>query len=111
MCQEPGEPMPGAGTVEPVKKRAGGRKRVTFRIHAPEGSDVYVAGSFNDWAPRDRRLTYQPATGTYTATLVLPPGTYEYKFIVNDIWCVDPECADWAPNGYGSLNSVLHVTS
>ena len=92
------------------EKRVAGRKRVTFRIHAPEDSEVYVAGTFNEWRPRDKRLSFAPADGTFSAVVLLPKGTYEYKFIVNDIWCVDPECPDWAPNGYGSLNSVLHVT-
>ena len=27
----------------------------------------------------------------------------------NDVWCVDPECSEWVPNGIGSLNSVVTV--
>ena len=84
-----------------------GRKRVRFTIDAEPDSQVYVAGTFNDWNQTKNKLTCK--NGVYTATLLLPPGRYEYKFIVNDVWCCDPECAEWTPNGIGSLNSVITV--
>ena len=83
------------------------KTRVTFQIRADEGSTVYVAGSFNDWDPRKNRLMGK--AGLYSATILLPKGRHEYKFIVNDAWCVDPECPTWTPNSVGSLNSVITV--
>ena len=51
-----------------------------------------------------------PATTIYTATLDLAPGTYEYKFIVNGFWTMDPDPSrEWVPNGLGTLNSVVVV--
>ncbi len=84
-----------------------GRKRVTFELRAEPGSEVFVAGDFNDWAPAKRPLVYDESV--YKATLLLPKGRHEYKFLIDGIWCVDPECADWVPNDQGSLNSVLYV--
>ncbi len=49
------------------------------------------------------------SAGVYEAVVPLDPGSYEYKFVVNGEWCVDPECPRWAPDGHGSLNSVLIV--
>lgn len=84
-----------------------GRKRVTFELSAEPGSRVCLAGDFNDWDPEAKVMTERD--GVFTATLMLPKGQYQYKFVVNGAWCVDPECTDWAPNDQGSLNSVVTV--
>ena len=37
-------------------------------------------------------------------------GVYEYKFLVNDIWTLDPDpTCDWTQNAFGTLNSLLRV--
>ena len=82
-------------------------RKVKFQIAADPGSEVYVAGTFNSWDPRKDRLTFKD--GVYTACLLLPKGRYEYKFVINDIWCIDPECPEWTPNDFGTLNSVVTV--
>lgn len=87
--------------------KAPARKRVTFTIKADKGSKVSVAGSFNDWNHEKTQL--KEKAGTFTKSVLLPKGRYEYKFVVNGIWTVDPDCADWVPNGHGSLNSVINV--
>lgn len=84
-----------------------GRKRVRFAIRAAPDSEVYVVGTFNDWNPKKNRLTFKD--GVYSTMIHLDSGKYEYKFIVNDVWWIDPECLDWVPNGLGSLNSVVVV--
>ncbi|MDI6774976.1 MAG: isoamylase early set domain-containing protein [Verrucomicrobiota bacterium] len=85
-----------------------GKRRVAFSIKADQGGEVYVAGSFNEWSPKKSRLAYK--SGAYVTTLMLPKGRHEYKFVIDGVWCVDPECPEWTPNGLGSLNSVLTVT-
>lgn len=91
-----------------AKSPIAGRKRVVFRLRADKGSEVLVAGSFNGWDPGRHQL--KPATnGEYRLIVYLPKGRYEYKFVVNGTWCVDPECEDWQPNGMGSINSVIDV--
>ena len=84
------------------------QREVTVRIEAEEGSKVYVAGSFNGWDPKKDELAPEEGGG-YSTTLPLPRGTHQYKFVINDVWCVDPGCEDWTPNGVGSLNSVLSL--
>jgi 1,4-alpha-glucan branching enzyme len=85
------------------------RKRVVFHFTGEPGSGVYVAGSFNDWSVDKSHLKDKTGKGDYALTILLPPGRYEYKFVVNGVWCVDPQCADWVPNALGSLNSVVVV--
>jgi 5'-AMP-activated protein kinase regulatory beta subunit len=84
-------------------------RRVTFRVRADPGSTVFLAGDFNQWNPSAKPMRDAKGTGDYAVTLNLAPGAYEYKFVINGAWSVDPGCADWAPNNLGTLNSVRKV--
>lgn len=84
-------------------------KRVTFQVRAETGSKIFVAGDFNKWDASANPLTDPKQTGNFAAVLPLEPGTYEYKFVINGTWCVDPECPDWVQNNLGTLNSVRKV--
>lgn len=82
---------------------------VTLSVQAPPGSHVYAAGDFNDWRSDTLPMLDLENNGTFQTTLNLAKGSYEYKFIINGIWCADPNCPRWNRNLYGSLNSVLDV--
>ena len=84
-------------------------RRVRFKLSAEPGSQVFVAGTFNKWNPTKNPLNDKPDIGHFKAVLLVPTGTYEYKFVVNGIWTADPKCADGIQNAYGSQNSVFHV--
>lgn len=84
------------------------RRRIKFSIDAKAKSKVFVAGSFNEWDAT--RTELKGAKGVFTKSILLTKGIHEYKFVVNGIWTVDPNCADWVPNGHGSLNSVIEVS-
>ena len=89
----------------PVAKR-----RIIITFKADPGATVCIAGSFNDWNPSEKKLIDKLGNGVYSATITLAPGIYEYKFIVNGIWTLDPDPdRDWTQNGLGTLNSVLRV--
>jgi 1,4-alpha-glucan branching enzyme len=83
------------------------RKRVKFECRADKGKRIYVAGSFNAWNPKKNQLKYKD--GLYSTSILLKKGKYEYKFVIDGAWCIDPECPDWTPNDMGSLNSVMSV--
>jgi len=84
-------------------------RRVQFDLSVDPGSRVFVAGSFNNWNPTANPLKDNPGSGHCKAMLSLPAGRHEYKFVVNGVWMLDPNGTDWAPDGYGTMNSVLHV--
>jgi 1,4-alpha-glucan branching enzyme len=84
-------------------------KPVRFEVVAEPGSKVFVAGSFNGWNSAFTQLFDSNDRGVCTATVYLPAGTYEYKFVVNGVWCADSNCPRWTQNSYGSLNSLLVV--
>ena len=48
-------------------------------------------------------------SGVYRCRLLLEPGEYQYKFLVDGQWRTDSSNPDFVPNEYGSLNSVLVV--
>ena len=84
-------------------------KRVTFKVRADPGSKVAVAGDFNKWDASANPLADPNGTGDFSAALSLAAGTYEYKFVINGTWCVDPDCTEWIQNSLGTLNSVCKV--
>jgi hypothetical protein len=56
-----------------------------------EAREVYLAGEFNDWKPADHKMDGPDAEGCYTTTLVLKPGKYEYKYVLDGVaWRADP---------------------
>ena len=64
-----------------MKKLRG--KKVGFQLTAEPGSEVFVAGTFNQWDAGQHRMRDNPHSGVYRIALVLPPGRHEYKFVVD----------------------------
>ncbi|NLE66967.1 MAG: hypothetical protein GX608_06040 [Lentisphaerae bacterium] len=83
--------------------------RKTFLLTAAPGSEVYIAGTMNKWNPKQHKMKDTRNNGKYTITLMLPKGLYEYKFVVNGNWQVDPDCQNWVRNPMGTLNSIVNV--
>ena len=84
------------------------KKRVTFKLYAPEAEKVYVAGSFNEWDPKARPLK-RSKDSTWSTWMSLPPGAHEYRFVVNGEWREDPSCESHTPNSFGAYNSVVQL--
>ena len=79
-------------------------------IAAPDARTVSVAGSFNRWDPNSHPLAGPDRSGRWAATLPLPPGRYEYLFVIDgEAWVPDPE-APSVDNGLGGRNSIVTVT-
>ncbi|MBR1965906.1 MAG: glycogen-binding domain-containing protein [Lentisphaeria bacterium] len=85
------------------------KKRVKFEVAAGVGKTVSIAGSFNEWDPTVKYLQDKDGNGIYVGYLMLAPGIYEYKFIIDGEWRLDDKNANFAPNDFGTLNSVLVV--
>jgi 1,4-alpha-glucan branching enzyme len=96
-------------TTKKSRNFTNGRKRVVLTVNTTPGSDVYVAGTFNDWLPETKQLKDKEGTGNYIGILMLSPGRYEYKFKVNGDWFIDENNINFTRNEFGTLNSVLTV--
>lgn len=88
-----------------------GPEGVTFTHEAPHARDVHLAGDFNGWHPAQDAMTKDKA-GTWTLTIPLKPGRYEYKFIIDggETWKHDVTNPLWVSDSYGGRNSVLIIT-
>ena len=49
--------------------------------------------------------------GKWAKDLALPPGSYEYRLVVDGQWLRDPQAAWQVPNPYGGENSIKVVPS
>ena len=100
---------PAAKKAPEAKMPGAKRKHVKFQVQAKPESKVYLAGDFNDWDHQAKPLSDQDGNGIYQCVVALEPGTYEYKFHINDNWCVDPGNPNFNRNVMGTLNSVIIV--
>jgi 1,4-alpha-glucan branching enzyme len=83
---------------------------VSFEYFNPNASEVFLAGSFNDWQLRATGLTKQH-DGKWSAEVLLKPGQYEYRFVVDGQWQDNPMATRFRANPFGTLNAVIEVKS
>lgn len=83
-------------------------RTVHFELFAPEAHAVFLAGSFNDWSSTATPMNCQGEV-RWVKNLLLPPGHYQYRFVVDRQWMADPKANDYVPNPFGGCNSVVHV--
>jgi 1,4-alpha-glucan branching enzyme len=114
----------GCSTLNFVKRRlpppSQGADGVMFRFEAPSARMVQLAG---DW-PENRWLAGQAQTGSFlvgemkdedgdgiwTRTEKLPPGRYQYKFVIDRVnWKEDPNNPNRTNDGFGGFNSMVDV--
>ena len=82
---------------------------VTLSIYLPKAKSVGVMGAFNDWDAKRSPMT-RGADGSWTITLRLPPGSYEYQFLTNGNTRMTDPTAPATDSEFGEANSVLTVT-
>jgi chromosome partitioning protein len=94
-------------TEEPAQPR-----EVVVQFRDPAAQDVRIAGDFNGWVPDKGVRSLTETRGdeqVWTKILQLPPGTYQYRYVVDGDWCEDPGNPEKAPGRVGERNSVLVV--
>ena len=86
------------------------KKAIEFYIQNPCASHISLAGSFNHWA-HDSLLMEPSANGLWKIEIpMLPKGTYQYKFFVDDkTWMDDIDNPLREPDGLNGFNSILMV--
>jgi serine protease AprX len=83
---------------------------VSFPLHDHHATQVQVLGSWNGWqVPGIKAVCPEPGFWT-TSPLLLPPGRYSYKFLLDgERWLDDPANPRKTPDGVGGLNSTVTV--
>lgn len=84
------------------------RREVVLRFAGFAGEQVQLAGDFNNWEP-DQDVITRTAAGMVEKVLVLKPGVYQYRLIVDGRWQDDASNPDRSPNLVGGCNSLLRV--
>ncbi len=72
-----------------------------------DAHEVILAGTFNGWNEHALKMNKTPEGWELKAEL--PPGRYEYKFIVDGEWMHDPANKETVRNEHKTLNSVLYI--
>lgn len=87
-----------------------GGKSVEIVFHAPEASNVAVAGDFNDWDTSRTRMR-RDHSGVWRITLELRPGLYQYNFFIDGRQWADTSAGSGLSinDGFGGNNAMLYV--
>jgi 1,4-alpha-glucan branching enzyme len=86
--------------------------RVTFTMPALEGvTSLHLVGDFNNWSVNEHPMQ-QAADGSWSLAVTIPAGhKYSYRYFANNAtWHNDWQADAYAPNEYGTDNSVLDLT-
>jgi len=109
----PQAPIPSALTSasssESTSPPASTPVRVRFHLQAKGARRVSLVGSFNQWGAD--RIVLDPVSDgtTFAGTVELPPGTYEYMFVVDGRWVTDPAAEERRDDGFGRQNALLRL--
>ena len=87
---------------------AQGATGASFTYVDPAAKSVSIAGEFNQWSATANPMQ-KDSQGIWTATILLKPGKYLYKLVVDGTWKPDPLSPDGADDGFGTKNSVKVV--
>ncbi len=99
--------------ARPARELDQTNREIVIHFRNRDATDVRLAGDFNGWVPdKDIQSMVQTegAQRIWTKILTLPPGTYEYRYVVDGEWCEDPENPLAVPGPVGGRNSVLVVS-
>jgi 5'-AMP-activated protein kinase regulatory beta subunit len=66
-------------------------------------------GDFNNWNPKKHPMK-KDDNGKWAKAVILPPGQYEYKFLVDGQWKEDPQNDRICPNNFGTYNNIFNLT-
>ena len=80
-----------------------------FFYHAPKANRVKIVGTFNNWKPSEESLMERKKDGTWSKRIYLAPGTYQYRFLIDDVWVEDQNNSYQVDNSFGGKNSVLEI--
>jgi anti-sigma factor RsiW len=85
-------------------------REVDVTLTAPQAVSVAIVGDFNGWDPQRTRLVRSSHEGQWRARLKLPPGVYQYSFVLDGVtWVSDPLAQTVLADGFGGKNSVIIV--
>lgn len=84
------------------------RRSVKFEINGLEAESVFLVGDFNGWDGKKHPMK-KDSNGIWRKKVMIKPGTYEYKFLVDGRWENDRKNEKHSNNAYGTRNNWIRV--
>jgi chromosome partitioning protein len=92
------------------RSRIDTRSRVRdFSFQGTTASQVFLVGDFNNWRLDESSKLWDQGKGTWQKRVILEPGRYRYKFVVDGKWVADPSNNLAEPNPFGGIDSVIEI--
>lgn len=80
-----------------------------FLLKGQGARDVHLVGDFNNWSINEQSRLWLTEEGVWQKRVMLDPGRYRYKYVIDGLWVNDPENNSFEPNPYGGVDSVLDI--
>ncbi|MBI9037970.1 MAG: hypothetical protein JEY97_07550 [Bacteroidales bacterium] len=90
-----------------AKKSEKEKVKLSFNPKGKKFKTVQFAGEMNGWNPSSGNM--KNLGNIWQAEFLLNPGTYQYQFVVDENWILDPNNPDSIDNNVGGFNSLLIV--
>jgi chromosome partitioning protein len=85
-------------------------RKMEFFFHAPEASRVQIVGNFNNWTQSESYYMERQEDGSWSKEILLEPGMYQYKFLVDNEWMEDQNNPNVVEDPFGGKNSIIEVS-
>jgi len=82
------------------------QRKVRFELDVPKAQSVFAGGTFNNWSATATPLVCVGGS-KWSKDILLPPGRYEYRFVVDGKWVEPPQAKAYVPNPDGGRNGVF----
>ncbi len=93
----------------PEKYPDNNKHDVMFCMEAPDARRVALVGEFNNWQQESAADLQRDEKGIWRGNVALPPGNYQYKYLVDGQWYLDPENPLRMVDKNGLVNSLIKV--
>ena len=86
------------------------KEGVSFNYYDPVAQNVQLVGDFSNWEPVEDVMVQEKGNNIWKGTFPLDPGKYQYKFVVDGEWKIDPYNPEAVTSDLGVNNSLVIVS-
>jgi 1,4-alpha-glucan branching enzyme len=86
------------------------KEGVSFNYYDPVAQNVQLVGDFSNWEPVYDVMVQEKGNNIWKGTFPLDPGKYQYKFVVDGEWKLDPYNPEVVTSNMGANNSLVTVS-
>ncbi|MHB1677122.1 MAG: hypothetical protein ACYCSS_06260 [Sulfuriferula sp.] len=83
--------------------------RVGFSLYAPGAKTVSLISDFNGWSSERSVQLHPQGHNTWVVAVKLPPGSYQYAFLINGNKVVTDPTAQHVNDDFGHKNAIITV--